>query len=153
MDPLLALVIAVQAAIAPGADKLRDAREIATAIAYAVANEPAPVLASAEEDAAALVVWSWRESSFTRHAVGDRGMASPALGAWQIHAGPLIAFDLKAAAAYELKLAREGARVCPEQPFAPLSGGCRAARRLADRRVAWARKLLDLVRGVSEAQP
>lgn len=151
IETILALVISVQAAIAPGAERYGEAADIAKAIAYAVAAEASPVLESRELDAAVLAVWAWKESNNRARAVGDGGRSC---GAWQeTCASPTVAYTPKLAAARELDLARAGVVICPEQPFAPLSGGCKAARKLADRRVAWARRLLEKVRGVAEVQP
>jgi hypothetical protein len=43
-------------------------------------------------------------------------------------------------------LLHEGARICPANPAAPLSGGCQAASRLAARRVTKALELLELAK-------
>jgi hypothetical protein len=61
-------------------------------------------------------------------------------GFLQLHGPAGLASPLEQARAW-LRLAHDGERTCPDQPLGPLSGSCRGARRLADRRV---REALDL---------
>lgn len=134
------LVFAVWSAIHPSAPKLVDAPEIASAIVTVVSEDPKPpVFGSREEDAAVMAYWALRESWLRKGVVGDQGRS---FGVWQEPASTGKADVLTQARAWVAVL-REGARLCPESPAAPLSGGCVAARRLADRRVKRARALLE----------
>ena len=140
MSSLKILVLAVWTAIHPAAPKLVDAPEIATAIATVVSQDPQPpVFGSREEDAAVMAYYALRESWLRKGVVGDHGKS---FGVWQEPEATGKADVLTQARAWVAVL-REGARLCPESPAAPLSGGCVAARKLADRRVKRARALLD----------
>jgi hypothetical protein len=134
------LVFAVWTAIHPAAPKLVDAPEIASAIATVVSEDPAPpVFGSREEDAAVMAYYALRESWLRKGVIGDNGRS---FGVWQEPASTGKADVLTQARAWVAVL-REGARLCPASPAAPLSGGCVAARKLADRRVKRARALLE----------
>jgi hypothetical protein len=141
--PLRALIVAIWAAIHPAAPKLLDASEIADAITTAVNEDrQPPVFGSREEDAAIMAYWALRESWLAKGAVGDHGRS---FGVWQEPAITGRADVLTQARAWLVTL-HEGQRICPASPAAPLSGGCNAARSLANRRVARARALLNQVR-------
>jgi hypothetical protein len=134
------LILAIWAAIHPAAPKCANASEIADAIATVVSQDTQPpVFASHEEDAAVMAYYALRESWLRKGAIGDAGRS---FGVWQERAATGRAGVVTQAHAW-LALLREGARICPESPAAPLSGGCVAARRMADRRVARARELLN----------
>lgn len=138
--PLKTIILAIWAAIHPSAPKLADASEIADAIATVVSHDTdPPVFGSREEDAAVMAYYALRESWLRKRAVGDGGRS---FGVWQERAVTGQADVITQARAWLVQL-REGARVCPASPAAPLSGGCLIARKLADRRVARARALLE----------
>lgn len=146
---LRVLVLAVWSAINPAAPKLVDAPEIATAIATVVSEDPqAPVFGSREEDAAVMAYYALRESWLRKGVVGDNGRS---FGVWQEPASTGRADVLTQARAWVATL-REGARLCPASPAAPLSGGCVAARKVADRRVKRARALLETARQALAAE-
>jgi hypothetical protein len=141
------IVLAIWGAVHPGAPRLHDAASIAAAIESAVSQDAeAPVFASREEDAAVMAYYAIRESWLNHDAVGDGGLS---FGVWQLRSASGRA-DLGTQARAWLSLLHEGARICPESPAAPLSGGCVAARTTADRRsmralnlLAMAKKTLD----------
>lgn len=139
------LVLAVWAAMTPRYDRAADADAIATAIAQVVAADGsrAPVMSSHAEDAALMAVYAARESMLDDCAVHApiSDWDHPSYGVWQ--EGPQWrGKPISAQARAWMYLLREGARICPESPAAPLSGGCTQARKLADRRVREARELL-----------
>jgi hypothetical protein len=142
---LKSLCLAVWTSMSPGATKAFDANEIADSIATAVLEEESPVFGSLEEDAAITAVWAYRETggALTRspRPMSWDAKAGLSCGVWQQRCQSL-APTILGQARYELWLMRRGAVLCPDQPMAPLSGGCHAGRRLADRRVAWTRQLL-----------
>jgi hypothetical protein len=149
-----ALVLALFAAIHPGADR---------------AAEPAVVdaIASATRDPAELallVEFAWRESEAKEDPAprshDARDLTS--CGYLQEPCGFVRTHSLVAQSRYWLRLYREGQRICPAEPLAPLSGGCRRAAKLAHRRqreaaVAMRDAEVALAReasvGVAEAQP
>lgn len=148
--PLRTLVLAIWAAIHPAAPKLPDAPEIAVAIETVITQDPRPpVFGSREEDAAVMAYWALRESWLRKNAVGDGGRS---FGIWQEQAASGRADILTQARAW-LYMLHEGARICPDNPAAPLSGGCRNAAGLARRRVTKARELLETVKRALEPQP
>lgn len=137
---LRALVLAVWALWHPGIERSGFAGEIASAITIVVIADGAraPVMGSHAEDAVLMAVYAYRESSLREGLSGDEGRS---WGVWQLPAaaGKL---DVISQARAWLVLLHRGAIVCPKSPAAPLAGGCAAARRVADRRAATARKLL-----------
>jgi hypothetical protein len=140
--PIRTLVFAIWSAVHPLAPRSGDAAEIAAAIATIVGADPLPpVFGSREEDVAVMAYYALRESWLRKNAVGDHGRS---FGVWQEQSSAGTADVLTQARAWRALL-RDGARECPKSPAAPLSGGCRAGRRLADRRVARARALLKEV--------
>jgi len=148
MMSLKLLVFAVWSAIHPAAPKLQDAREIAAAIEKVVSEDPQPpVFGSREEDAAIMAYWALKESWLRKGVVGDGGRS---FGVWQEPAITGKADVLTQARAWVAVL-REGARLCPDSPAAPLSGGCVAARKVADRRVKRARALLTTAKAALAA--
>lgn len=144
-EALRALCFAVWSAMTPSYAHAGDAAMIANAIAQAVVEDGAnaPVMSSHAEDAALMAVYAARESNLDVGAmhrpVNARDHESA--GPWQLglewRSRPL-AQQGKA----WLYILREGARICPTSPAAPLSGGCRAARGLAERRTTEGRELL-----------
>jgi hypothetical protein len=148
--PLRTLVLAIWAAIHPAAPKLPDAPEIAVAIETVITQDQLPpVFGSREEDAAVMAYWALRESWLRKNAVGDNGRS---FGIWQEQSAAGKG-DIMTQARTWLFMLHEGAKMCPDNPAAPLSGGCRNAARLARRRVAKARELLETVRRALEPQP
>jgi hypothetical protein len=145
---LKSLCLAVWMAISPASTRVADATEIADSIATAVLEADTPVFDTVEEDAAILAVWAFYETggSMSRHPrpMSWDAVAGLSCGVWQQRCATLPSSILGQARA-ELVLMRRGAAVCPEQPMAPLSGGCHAARGLADRRVRKTRQLLESV--------
>jgi hypothetical protein len=140
---LKALVMAIWSAMHPMAPSLPDAPEIADAIVIAVSQDTAPpVFGSREEDAAVMAYYALRESWLRKHVVGDGGRS---FGVWQENSRTGRADVVTQARAW-LVLLHEGARICPANPAAPLSGGCQAAGRLAARRVTKALELLELAK-------
>jgi hypothetical protein len=134
------IVLAIWAAVHPAAPRLPDAAPIAAAIEAAVSHDAEPpVFGSREEDAAVMAYYALRESWLNHGAVGDGGRS---FGVWQLRSASGRA-DLPTQARAWLALLHEGARVCPQSPAAPLSGGCVAARSTADRRASKARSLLE----------
>jgi hypothetical protein len=137
---LKVIVLAIWAAVHPGAPRLPDAAPIAAAIETAVSQDAEPpVFGSREEDAAVMAYYAIRESWLTHDAIGDGGRS---FGVWQLRSASGRA-DLSTQAHAWLALLHEGARICPASPAAPLSGGCVAARSTADRRAVRARSLLE----------
>jgi hypothetical protein len=152
---LKAICFAIWAAMSPSSTRAADAVDIAESIATAVMEQDAPVFRDVEEDAAMLAVWAFGETggSLSRYPRPQSWDAKAGLscGVWQQRCRS-IPPTILGQARDEIWLMRRGAVLCPEQPMAPLSGGCRAGRRLADRRVARARALLSAIR-VTEAIP
>lgn len=141
--PIKLLVLAIWALVHPTAPRLRDAQQIATAIDTAISQDvDPPVFGSREEDAAVMAYYAIRESWLAHDAVGDGGKS---FGVWQMQSAAGRADVMTQARAW-LWLLHQSARVCPESPAAPLSGGCVAARSLADRRTAKAHQLLETVK-------
>jgi hypothetical protein len=124
-------------------------RAVMEANAAALAAEAdRPVLGSIVEDAAALMVWEERESGFSPmpRAYSWDAKAGKSLGLLQQRPGVGdAAFEVQVTA--WLGLLREGVKACPESPAAPLSGSCVGARRLADRRMAYAQTLVQAIAG------
>jgi hypothetical protein len=145
---LKTIILAIWAAIHPGAPKMTDAPIIADAIATVISEDTQPaVFGSHEEDAAVMAYYALRESWLRQRVVGDNGRS---FGVWQQRASAGRA-DVKTQARAWLALLHESARLCPASPAAPLSGGCNAARSLADKRVARARALLEQVKAELQA--
>jgi hypothetical protein len=142
---LKSLCIAVWTALSPASAQTSDAVEIAESIATAVLERDLPVFKTIEEDAAIAAVWAYGETGGTlsRHPrpMSWDAKAGLSCGVWQQRCNSLAPTILGQARS-ELWLMHRGAVLCPSQPMAPLSGGCQAGRRLADRRVARARTLL-----------
>lgn len=129
----------------------KDAPVIADAIVTvtldAAASGKPPVLGSYNEDIAAQAYWAEKESSVRLHPghwVDPRTgkeVDPIAQGPFQTHRLGPDATAIEYARDWRRQL-RDGAKVCPESPLAPLSGSCHLARPLADRRVREARALL-----------
>jgi hypothetical protein len=153
---LKAICFAIWTAMSPASTRSADAVEIAESIATAVLEQEGPVFRDYEEDAAMMAVWAFGETGGTliRHPRPQSWDAKAGLscGVWQQRCRS-IAPTILGQARDELWLMRRGAVLCPEQPMAPLSGGCRAGRGLADRRVARARALLSAVRAAAAQEP
>jgi hypothetical protein len=96
-----------------------------------------------------MAYYALKESWLRKNAVGDGGRS---FGVWQENANTGRRDVLTQARAW-LYMLHEGARICPDNPAAPLSGGCRNAARIATVRVAKARQLLDTVKRALEPQP
>lgn len=138
--PLKTIILAIWAAMHPAAPRIADASEIADAIENVVTHdEDPPVFGSREDDAAVMAYYAFKESGLRKRAVGDGGRS---FGVWQESTSSGRGDVLTQAKAW-FRMLREGLRICPASPAAPLSGGCTAARKLADRRVARARALLE----------
>ena len=76
------IVLAIWAAVHPGAPRLPDASAIAAAIDAAVSQDAEPsVFGSREEDAAVMAYYAIRESWLNHDAVGDGGRS---FGVWQL---------------------------------------------------------------------
>ena len=142
---MLALVVAMMLALAPG----RDHSELGGAIARAVESEPAIFKddASKTKTAALLVAVAFRESSLTLGAVGDHGQS---FCAFQIHrtsgGGPALLTDADACARKGMAMLRESARVCRAHPvawYAEGPKGCDSprAQRISRDRMAIAARL------------
>jgi hypothetical protein len=139
---LYALCFAVWATFDPAASKARDAEALASAIAWAGITDANPVYKDAEHEAAVAARYAVEESWLNLKAIGDSGAAH---GAFQLHSSAGRG-DAAAQVAGWLALLHEGALRCPASPAAPLSGGCRRAYKLANRRVAAAFAVLDSLR-------
>jgi hypothetical protein len=135
---LRALVLSVWTAIHPGLPTMGDAPAIADTIALTVEQDRDPVFGDQDFEAAVMAYWALRESSLLRRAVGDNGQS---WGVWQ-EPREVGSRDLETQARFWLRRLHMGALECPESPAAPLSGGCRAARQLADRRIERVREIL-----------
>lgn len=142
------IVLAIWAGLHPGLDKKPDAMTIATGLVDAVLEESgkAPAFGSHLEDLAVGAVYARFESTVRMvpgHWVDPRthkAVDPIAFGPWQTHTR-----EGDSAIGYArawLRLLHDGARLCPESPAAPLSGGCGRAKGLANRRVQKARELL-----------
>lgn len=144
LELLRALVLALW--WASGVPATPEAVRIAGALSQAVLDdaEAPPVLGSHVEDLAAMAEWTRLESGVH---------ADPRPFSWDARAGVscgilqerceyVRAHGLVDQAREWLRLAHRGAVLCPESPLAPLSGGCRGARKLADGRVERERELL-----------
>jgi hypothetical protein len=127
-----------------------EAPVISEAIAAAVVVEAnagrAPILGSFAEDTALAAVFAAHESNVsarpkTLFSWDARGGISCSY--LQIPCALARQLSLVNQATYWFALLREGVRLCPGHPAAPLSGGCRGlARRISDRRVLQMRALL-----------
>lgn len=130
---------------APGGfGRAKAVPRIAAAIAQAVNEETATVLGSPKEDAALVVVFGARESSFRTCASGDRGESLGFIQLQGLRAG--VACDPLAATREWLRRAREAMRTCvespPEERLALLaSGKCTLARQLSRTRVELAERI------------
>lgn len=138
---LKVLILSLWAAYGPGWQHSGNAGEIAVAIASAVLadGDRAPVFSSHVEDAAVMAYYALKESSL-RDGVTD----GTSYGVWQ-QPLPVGTADVATQARAWLATLHLGAKVCPISPSAPQTGGCVRARKLADRRVAAARALLQTV--------
>ena len=120
--------------LAPGAEKYAQL-PVVQAIVQAT---------SAPEDAALLTTWALYESGVQ---VEPRGQSPDArkgvsCGPWQEPCAFVKNHTLTQQAVYWLGLKRQGETLCPASPLAPLSGGCKQARYLADTRYASAMQAL-----------
>lgn len=141
MQALTLLLFALLARIAPGADRVGDARAVVPAIAWAVTVDTRPpVFESRDLDGAVLVVFAWHESRMQmkpRVRIDARAWC-----ALQVHGPRALEESPTACAQAALYVMHEGARICPVSPMAPYAGSCLRARALADARVTQARALL-----------
>jgi hypothetical protein len=110
-------------ALSPAAPHTFHAGEVMSEIASVVgSSQRTPVFATKEQDAAAMLVIAWNESSFKKDAVGDHGTA---LCAYQLHFAPRAVLNnlhLCTSIAYERM--RWSFSVCRAAPFAQYVGGC-----------------------------
>jgi hypothetical protein len=142
VSELYALCFAIWVAIAPSLAREKAAPEIARTVAELVAADPSPVFGSAEEEAAVFAYYAFRESTLRPWAVGDGGLS---WGIWQVPHEVALR-GIRAQGVYWLRRLHDGARECSASPAAPVSGGCEAARKPADRAVRRALVLLATVR-------
>lgn len=135
----------------PGHKLPEDASVVADAIIVSTLEDAVrglpPVLGSYDEDIATQAYWADKESSVQVHPAHwidpktGKPVDSQAFGTYQTHRLGDDATALDYARDWRRQL-RDGKRVCPESPLAPLSGSCHLARPLADRRLRETRKLL-----------
>lgn len=145
---LAQICYAIWLALSPHSPRPPDADVLASAIATAVDADPVPVFGDADTEAAVAAVFVFYESRVRLHPEQwiDPRTGEPAdshaRGAYQIrgHAGEGNALTQTYA---WLALLHDGEKRCADSPAAPLSGSCLLARRLADRRVALAKRLLS----------
>lgn len=132
----------------PTTPVLVDELQVLDAVVRVVGEDPAPpVFGSREADGAAMLLWAWHESEF-RDAPPPRSWDARALrscGVWQEPCATTGRLDVATQARAWLALLHLGARLCPESPAAPLSGGCDQAHGLAGRRMQQVAVLLDRV--------
>lgn len=134
LQALRAIVLTVWAGMA--LPPTRDSDAIANAIVDAVTIDHENAVFGPEKTIAVMAYYSGAESGNVLSA--ESNLEAPAHGAWQMYSGSGRGDALTQARAW-LRLARLGSEICPASPLAPLSGGCRRAYRLADRRtrIAW----------------
>lgn len=90
-----------------------------------------------EEDAALLLTWARFESDVQVNPKprSADAKAGKSCGPWQLPCSFVSSHPgTDEQARYWLRIRDEGARVCPEEPLAPLSGGCKRAYNLATMR-------------------
>jgi hypothetical protein len=141
---LRAVVFLVWTAL--GVSTRPDAPVIADAIVQAAYDSPIESLGTAGT-AAVMAEYAFEESSVRLHPVPARykdgrlvdGLAG---GVWQLHGPAGSLAPIEQARAW-LRLAHAGERECPAHPLGPLSGSCRGAWKLAERRI---RLALDLAK-------
>jgi Transglycosylase SLT domain len=121
-----AIVLKMAMAIAPGAEKVNQARQVIATVA---------TVAETKHDAALLLYMAWKESRFNKNAVGDAGLA---LGAWQLHSAPRsVLWDLPKAASITLARLRYSETACPAFPLAVYaSGNCKQGHTVSNARMA-----------------
>jgi hypothetical protein len=157
---LLAFVLLLMAAVAPGGAHTGNANVVASAIAYVVDRDPLPSGWDKHQSAAVLVEMAYRESRFRVGATGparcDKRGDCLAYGPFQAEHRPEMARDPIAAARLAYWMLRAGVLTCPEAPLAPAAGGCliagtlrpnAAARRISDARMLEANRILDVAEG------
>lgn len=125
-----------------------DAARIAAGIARAVNEEVETVLEDRQADAALLVVFGARESSFRSCASGDRGASLGYLQEQGARAG--VACDPYLASKAWLWRARDAMRTCVEDPAEErlallASGKCTRGRQISRERVELAEQISDKV--------
>lgn len=150
VNRIAAIVLSIWQILSPPSARTSDAAELATAIALAVDGDTSPVWGDAELEAAVAAVFCWHESRVRIHPVQWRDPKtgiltdSHAHGAFQLRSEAGNGDALTQAVAW-IDLLKLGAEKCPDSPAAPLSGSCLLAKRLADRRVETAVRLLKAV--------
>ena len=139
LQALRAIVFTVWAGMAMPPTKDSDA--IADAIVTATLMDHENAVFGPEKTIAAMAYYSGAESN--NHIDAYSNLDAPAWGFLQQQSG-LGKGDALTQARGWLRLLAFGSRICPASPAAPLSGGCRRAYRLADRRTHTAWRLANL---------
>jgi hypothetical protein len=142
---LHAWLLAAIAFLSPRGDHSR----FAAAVESVVASEP-PLFQHDDDrvhTAALVLAVAWHESNFRLDAIGDNGRSVCAM---QIYGGaPDLLLDPELCIRTGLGMLRESMRACPSSPLAVYARGrCSSeeGRRLGDRRLALAKKLVRLVK-------
>lgn len=144
---LLQTLRLMAAALSPMAPHTYDAGPVMAEIAHVVGDAKAPVFATKEQDAAALLITAWEESNFKKNAVGDHGRA---LCAYQLQRAPRAVLNslwLCTSVAYARM--RRSYAACHDAPWAPYVGGTctnRTARKVSHYRLAETVRVLAAVR-------
>jgi hypothetical protein len=117
---------------------------IEDAIVTAAMEDAARGYVDSAFEAAALAFWSAKESGNEENpkAQSRDAAAGQSCGPWQEECATLPRTLLGQARKW-LWLAHRGAAICPESPLAPLSGGCRAGRVIAETRLHRMREILN----------
>lgn len=132
----------------PGVATMGDEIQVLDAVVRVVGEDPAaPVFGSREADGAAMLLWASHESGFRNEPppLSWDARAMRSCGYWQLPCATTGRADIVTQARSWLGLLHLGARICPESPAAPLSGGCTQAAGLAGRRMQRVAVLLDRV--------
>jgi hypothetical protein len=136
---LHAIVLSVWAGMAM--PHTTDEEPIAWAIAEAVDESPEAAVFGADRTVAVMAYYSAAESN--NHLDAYSNLDAPAYGCWQQQNSSGKGDALTQARSW-LRLLRLGSEICPQSPLAPLSGGCRTAYKLANRRSRTAWRYADL---------
>lgn len=146
VQTIRALILSVWALISPELAHTHDASAVASALATVAVEDAdkAPVFGSHDVDVVVQAVYVAGESGVNQNPRPQSWDAKDLLscGILQERCAFVRSHSIIEQVRLWKQLLREGARVCPESPSAPLGGHCRYARQLADARVAQARELL-----------